>query len=40
MLEFRNPGPQDMRHLSLHRGESVALAEFPNVTFTVDELLG
>jgi Uma2 family endonuclease len=38
---FRDPGPFGYANaLTLHRGESISLGEFPEVTFTVDELLG
>ena len=41
ILVFRNPGPSGYSTaLTLHRGESISLAEFPDTTFTVDELLG
>jgi Uma2 family endonuclease len=41
ILVFRGPGPSGYATtLTLHRGESTALAAFPDVTFTVDELLG
>jgi Uma2 family endonuclease len=41
ILVFRDPGPSGYAtSITLHRGKSIALAEFPDVTFTVDELLG
>jgi len=41
ILVFRDPTPTGYANtLTLHRGESIAVAAFPDVAFTVDELLG
>jgi Uma2 family endonuclease len=41
ILAFREPRPSGYENaLSLHRGESIALTTFPDIAFTVDELLG
>ena len=41
VLVFRNPDPSgNANALTFHRGESIALAAFPEISFTVDELLG
>jgi Uma2 family endonuclease len=41
ILVYRNPGPETFStSLVFHRGESVSLTAFPEIVFTVDELLG
>jgi Uma2 family endonuclease len=41
ILIFRDPRPSGYANaLTLHRGESIALVAFPEIHFTVDELLG
>jgi Uma2 family endonuclease len=41
ILVFRDPGPKSYATaLTFHRGESISLIAFPEVTFQVDELLG
>jgi Uma2 family endonuclease len=41
VLVFRDPGPQTYSTmLTFHRGESLSIVAFPEITFTVDELLG
>jgi hypothetical protein len=38
---YRDPGPEGYRtSLRCVRGEEIAVAAFPEVTFRVDELLG
>jgi Uma2 family endonuclease len=38
---YRKPGPSGYaKALTFRRGESLSLAAFPDITFTVDELLG
>ena len=41
ILVYRDPGPKTYStSLTLHRGESVSIAAFPDIVFSVDELLG
>ena len=41
ILVYRDPGPKTFStSLVFHRGESFSLTAFPDVAFTVDELLG
>ena len=41
ILVYRDPGPKTYStSLTVHRGESISLAAFPDVVFKVDELLG
>ena len=41
ILVYRKPGPETYStSLTLHRGESISLAVFPEIDFKVDELLG
>jgi hypothetical protein len=41
ILVFRDPGPSGYsKALTLHRSESIAIAPFPEIIFTVDELPG
>ena len=41
ILVYRDPGPQTYATaLAVHQGESISIAAFPDIPFTVDELLG
>jgi Uma2 family endonuclease len=41
ILVYRDPGPETYSmSLTLHRGESISLAAFPEIIFKVDDLLG
>lgn len=41
ILVFRDPGPETFStSLVFHRGESISLLSFPELSFRVDDLLG
>ena len=41
ILVYRKPGPETYStSLTLHRGESISVAAFPEILFKLDELLG